>query len=190
MNRVMKKLLVAGALLASAAFVAPVANALTIDIDDRGDSVQMFLNGGLVSQNNEFASVTGAVAGLFDGFSVRFTVLEPGTSSISDIFTLILSPNTLNGSTGFAISFVSDSDIGAPFPFDPPAADVDRNISETGDFQTVYRSSDALGQNPDLVIRFASDVPVPGTVGLVGLGLAGLGFSRRKRTSLISIRNR
>lgn len=120
---------------------------------------------------------------------------EPGSSRVSDLISVISdagSPNIL------LLDFVSDNELGkfdltgyglgiiGPLDCAVGASVPAINrvfsdcIEETGMLQVVFDNSDP---GPGGTVSVRSDIPEPGSVALLGLGVAGLGFARRRAIS-------
>lgn len=109
-------------------------------------------------------------------------ILEPGTQNVSDIITVVPTVNGTGRATFVTIVFTSDLEVPLPGPIDG------NTVVETGQLQVgtsfFWKTFDGTAIVEEDVILFQSDVegvPEPATFALLSLGLAGLGFSRRKQ---------
>ena len=169
-------------------------------------SVSVGANAGtiLFSATFDISSATGSFSGLA-GSSVAATILTDDTCGSNAFFgcsnmNAVLNLNvggvnlgTNAGWTSVNISAMSDYGSSAPAPFtyvDPVYNDVIFDFSGPGNFRastgdpddTSWSYSDATGGNTVAGnFGITSRVPEPGALSLLGLGLAGLGFARRRK---------
>src|SRR5262245_33938934 len=79
--------------LALSILIAPPVKALTIDIDDRTETPFAVIDGTPFASDESFSYTNQAVPGIFVGVDVRFIIIDPGTTNVSDILTLTVTRN-------------------------------------------------------------------------------------------------
>jgi hypothetical protein len=141
-----------------------------------------------LTEQSESATATVTAPGTFTGVNVGFEILDPGTTTISDLLLLQVGAGTEPGTTLVHFDFASDVEGGPPLDpttfFAGSGAGTPEVITETGSFQTVYQ--DVVNPDSSLTVAFRSDVegvPEPSTWAMMALGfglLGGAGYWRRR----------
>ena len=185
----------AGCLVLSGApaHAAPIVPTVFVTIDDLPDALTGSLTGPVTNQNIQNNPEGIGVLGLQD-MHFEFISADPGRPGPGAVVVTnynILDPDGLMSDslnitiTGHTPTSVGDANVSVDLHFRsdstdeiaPPPLAGGINIFETGAYQTVDSGL------ADLSVKFRSDVPEPFTLGLFGLGLAGLGFVRRRRAA-------
>ena len=160
-----------------ALLTVPLAHATLLQIDDRSESPVATVDGMAVASGETINLSFINIPGSFTDVNLLFIVLEPGTMKISDTIGLLVQPGDTAGTTSIRFGFQSDAESPLPPPTPFPGATV-MTITETGGFQQIYSSTSG---DFSFTIQFASDAPEPATLALLGIGLAGIGFARRRK---------
>ena len=151
-------------------------------------------NAGPITFEMDFSGTAGSPDGFFQIDDSKILPSARVYFSAFDAFELILDTFTVSFSAGHAfesdagvlfdaagdfLAFFDDSD-GSPQFFEFFPTQLILNFPSLGDYQVVDGTFTALESGTFTVSRVSS-IPEPGTLALLGLGLAGMGMTRRKK---------
>jgi hypothetical protein len=169
-------------LLGAEALATPVAPSDTFQlVGGVNGTVQTLSEGSREVTLSDTFSYNEAGEGFIAG-TKTIVLTDPGTSNISDIVTATLAAPNTEGFHQLTVTFTSDGET-------PLTTTFDLSIAETGgiqnlgpDFTSLFGASNPLPTiNVSSDISDTSQVPEPGSFALLGAGLAGLAFARRRR---------
>jgi PEP-CTERM motif-containing protein len=162
------------------ASAVPVSDTFQVVGGANGTVQTLFEGGGEATLSDTFSYFESA--GVFIAGTKTIVLTEPGTSDISDIITATLDAANTEGFHQLTVTFTSDDET-------PLTSAFDLSIEETGAIQNLGPSFTTLfgAPSPFPTINVLSDisdtsqVPEPGSMALLGAGLAALAFARRRR---------
>ncbi|MFT7286539.1 MAG: hypothetical protein ACI87W_000645 [Halieaceae bacterium] len=131
-----------------------------------------------LNQSFNLASGADAVSLVFD-----YNFVGPGASSPPDVFSVLFSYTDIFANSQIVTAFMLD-DSSAPVSGTYSNSTALNNIDTTAPVTlsfVLFESNQGAGTRVELDNVSAEAVPEPATLALFGLGVAGLGWSRRKK---------